>query len=396
MLRHSLSVVESDHQDHPSGLVADRRDSARYLLIKMNSPSLSSLAAGAESNGELPDDCRDNDAESDGDAHSDSVTIRQDVSSTGWMFNGSVAIDFSSNTADFTPQDLHNSFKAAVRTTPVILEHMIIFADLRNSQNNRVFLTSIRGYAFGKLTSKSKWEAWLQSTSWTPLSNVGVSDEYKADILQAEDPTSSWFILGKYGSRDRFRVRSRAFYYVDHLEIYIQDSLGCEDGEASWTLQLVREKLMKTVDIDSFLSKGAHFVLAQCNVQQLAEASPGSTVRVPIQVFLQSKQTDVSTWQRQASETAIWNIAPGGLCGLGEFIGATSDSCPWTTIYQFGELKKNNNGRMTDKQASGLSRPPRELQRLRAHKIRLLNFVCSSARALAIRLFVHQLALLIH
>ncbi len=94
----------------------------------------------------------------------------------------------------------------------------------------------------------SFWKAWLgQDIFWTACSGVGRSDEYKEDIIRSEDPDSPWFVLGKYGVRKRFDVQGRAFYFEASLEIHVQDSSHSEDGEASYILQLVKEKFMDTV-----------------------------------------------------------------------------------------------------------------------------------------------------
>jgi hypothetical protein len=294
-------------------------------------------------------DCAESDEESV--PSSDGVLSSYDVQSTGWMFHGSVTVHMGSNNADFSPQLLDNMFKDLVRTTPVPLEHMIIFADQHILERGRDFSTSIRGYAMGKKTSKTKWTAWLQHTSWAPVSNISVSDEFIADFMRAEDLASPWFILGKYGKRKDFRIRASAFCFDSALDVYVQDSHCVDDDEGSSILHLVRTKLRETVDFDAFQSKGADFILAQCDVQQLLHASPGTTVRVPIQGFIQSKQTYIQTWQLNNMK-ASWGIAPCGLCGLEKYVSAISEASTWVTLYQYGKLKKNNVGRMEDKQAS--------------------------------------------
>ena len=301
-------------------------------------------------------------SESDGesDLSPDSPTVdvhcvasSEELSSTGWMFTGSYVVDMASNPAQFSAIFLDDLFKKLAQSTPVYIEHMILFVNSRNTAKNRVYSSSIRGYVHGTRTSMTKWKAWLgvrQPIMWTPLLNISLSDEYIEDSIKAEDPSSTWFILGKYGPRKRFRCQCTAFYFETSLDIDFPESSGSDDGEASYILQLVETEFKATVDINGFRSKGAEYVLVQCDARQLVDASAGSTVSVSIQGFIQSKQTDLQTWNDWFD--ARWSIAPGGLCSLEGFEEAISESSPWETIYTFGVLGKNNAGRKAASQAS--------------------------------------------
>ena len=338
----------------------------------------------------------DNDAESGAESPSKNGAASlssEALLSTGWMFTGTYVADIASETADLTPLFLDSLFKKLAQHTPVNFDHMIIFADSNISETDRVFEISIRGYVCGKRTSMSIWKAWLgQRILWTPLMNVQLSDEYIADSMRAEDLNSEWFVLGKYGQRKRFRVFCRAFYFEALLDVDIQENDNCDDCEANYILQLVRKKFMDTASVDQFQIKGAEFVMVQCDVRQLADASPGSTVSVPIQGFLQSKKTDLQTWND--CFRAEWSTAPGGLCGLEEFERAVSESSTWEPIYRFGDLKKNNNGRTAAAQASCVHSPAQYCPLL----LEFFRGQCCPAAATtakspapAIGLFVHRL-----
>ena len=387
-------------------LAAGWRDSARfYLKIEMNFPfsldntSLSLDASGSESSsnsdpksvhGRESPDC------SLFDGHG--VASNEAVLSTEWMFSGSYVVDMASNPVEFSSQFLNGHFQQLALCAPVSLDHMIVFANAHIKETNRVYSVSIRGYIYGNKTSMSAWKAWLgQKLLWTPLSDIGLSDEYDEDLTRAEDPDKAWFVLGKYGRRSRFRILCKAFYFEVNLYVDVPESIGSDDGEASYILQLVKTEFMAAVDNgkDTFQSKGAEFVLVQCDTRPLADASTGSTVCVPIQGFLQAKKTDLQTWIDWLE--ARWSVAPGGLCGLEDFEKAISESSPWETIYTFGKLGKNNTGRKAAAQASGV-------QSRVLHCVLLLVFIrdqcCAAAvvaqrRAPAIRLFVHQLVRLI-
>jgi hypothetical protein len=274
------------------------------------------------------------------------------ILSAKWMFAGSFTVDMSQhNNANFSMEFLDDLFRTRAKKTPVNIEHMVIFLHQEIFERNHLRTATIRGYVHGKRTSISKWEAWLgHPILWTPFSDIASSDEYKTDCYQSQDPSTPWSVLGKYGKRTRFQVLCTAFYFETLLDVPIQEGNGLDDGEASHILQLVRDEFMCSVDINVFASKGADFVLVQCDIKSLADASAGSTVSVPIQGFIQSKKIDLQTWVDCFE--AVWSIAPGGLCGLEEFEIATSESSTWEPIYQCGELKRNNRGRMAAKQAS--------------------------------------------
>jgi hypothetical protein len=274
------------------------------------------------------------------------------IISTKWMFAGSFTVDMRQhNNANFSQEFLDDLFRKRAKKSPVHIEHMVIFVSQDISERNHLRTAPIRGYVHGRRTSRSKWEAWLgHPIQWTPFSDIESSDEYKTDCYQSQDPSTQWEVLGKYGKRTRFQVFCRAFYFEALLDVPIQEVNGLDDGEASHILQLVRDEFMSTIDINDFASKGADFVLVQCDIKSLADASAGSTVSVPIQGFVQSKQIDIQTWDDWFD--AVWSVAPGGLCGLEEFEMATSESSTWEPIYRFGELKRNNRGRIAGEQAS--------------------------------------------
>ena len=330
------------------------------------------------------------------------------VLSTKWMFTGSMTMDMSQhNNAHCSPEFLDDLFSQRAKKTPVFIEHMIIFMNQHISERNHLNTVSISGYVDGKLSSRSKWEAWLgHQILWTPLSDIECSDEYKTDCIRSQDQSSPWSVLGKYGKRSRFRVRCKAFYFEALLDVEYQKRNCLVDGEASHLLQLVRDEFMRTIDINLFASKGADFVLVQCDLKKLADASAGSTLSVPIQGFIQSKPTDLQTWVDWFD--AVWSIAPGGLCSLEEFQMATSESesNTWEPIYRFGELKKNNHGRMAAKQASVIpshAQPPitrvrdRCCTALRLHSITKPEFTmfCPHAASCAGDSFVPALASLV-
>jgi hypothetical protein len=279
--------------------------------------------------------------------------------SAGWMFSGSYSIDRAdlSSSPKFDTTILSNLFEERARIAPVKLEHMIIFANKIFDVKNRLPAVSIRGYIHGKRTSMSVWQAWLgQDILWTACSGVGRSDEYNEDIIRSEDPDSPWFVLGKYGVRKRFDVQGRTFYFEASLEIDVQDSSRSEDGEASYILQLVKEKFMDIVELNKnndFQRNGARYVLVQCDTRQLAHASAGSTLTVFIQGFVQCMQNNkLRKWQNWLS--AHWDTVPGGLCGFQMYEDAISESSTWTTIFEFGVLVNNNSGRKAAAQASGV------------------------------------------
>jgi hypothetical protein len=287
------------------------------------------------------------------------VASRENVFSTGWMFTGEFVVDITaSKTVQFSPQILANMFAKLAAKPPVKVEHMIIFADFHIVQINSVIKTSIHGYVQGSRASEPQWKTWLgqENFLWTPLWQIALSDEYQEDDRRAQELASTWFVLGKYGMRNQFRILCTAFTFQTMLDVKIGDfnieqSYGVYDCEASYVLQLVRTKFMETINITDFHRKGSKFILVQCDLRPLTDAAPGSTVNVHIQGFVQSKQTDLRTWNH-ISEEAYWRIAPGGLCNCEEFTRAIHESSPWATVYKFGELKISNTGRMASKQAS--------------------------------------------
>ena len=292
--------------------------------------------------------------------HSSTVSVTstssEAVLSSGWMLSGSYTIDHAGSSSRLeVPVSLLNAlFQERARHSPVRMEHMIIFANKFCDIKNHLCTVSIRGYIYGKRAPMSVWKAWLgQDILWTPCSNIARSDEYSEDVIRSEEQDSPWFVVGKYGSRKGFQVQGTAFCFQAWLDIDVHDISGSEDCEASYMLQLVQKAFMDTVDLeegDDFQTRGATFVLVQCDTRQLAHASAGSTVSVSIQGFIQCKRTDIHVWQHWI--IAHWDTAPGGLCGFQMFEDAISESSTWTTIYEFGVLGKNNPGRKAAVQAA--------------------------------------------
>ena len=327
-----------------------------------------------------PESSSDSDPESDGDSRNDGpdlspqqsfcltgdghdVASSQAISSTEWMFSGSYIVDMRSNPAQFSVEFVRGLIEELARKPTVFIYHMVIFVDSNINQTHWMHSVSLRGYIHGKKTTMSVWKEWIgqKELVWIPLSRIGTSDEYNEDLMRSQDPESTWHLLGKYGKRKRFQVICTAFCFEATLDIDVPERSGSHDDEASDILEIVQAKFNDTLSMDekdeiSFQSKGATFVLVQCDsvdIQQLADASPGSTRSVSIQGFIQSKLTDLQTWRDWFD--ALWSTARGGLCGHPDFENATSESSTWVPIYTFGMLKKNNHGRCAaHKQASGV------------------------------------------
>ena len=268
------------------------------------------------------------------------------------MFSGNFLVDQEVPSAEFSMEYVSDLFESKAKSPPVRLDHMTIFSkrQVTIKRADREYSVSLRGYIHGKRTSMSVWMEWLgQELLWTPLSDVGISDDFQADCNRCEDEDPDWFVLGRYGTRKQFQVLCTALYFDTTIDIDIpaSSSSGYDD-----ILQLVQKTFMDSIDREgavTFESKGCTFVLVVCDGLQLAAASPGSTLCVTLQGFIQCRKTDLQLWPKWFE--ARWSVARNGLFNLSEFETARSESSTWVPIYRFGTLGENNECRSAAKQA---------------------------------------------
>ena len=324
--------------------------SAHSSPFLLDNTSLSLCASDSESSDSSPELDFDPSRCPSVDVHS--VTSSEAVLSTGWMFSGNFVVDKRDPYAEFSMDDIDDLFESKSKSVPVFLDHMTIFTRRQVTviTADHKYSVSLRGYIYGKRTSMSVWMKWLgQKLLWTPLSNVGLSDEYQADCSTCEDGDADWFVLGRYGKRKQFQVFCKSFYFETAVEIDIPASSSLRNDDL---LQLVQTTFLDSINRDetvNFQSKGCKFVLVLCDGLELFAASPGSTQRVNLLGFIQCLQTDLCVWKDYFE--ARWYVAREGLCGLVEFENARAEDSNWVQIYKLGELGKNNQGRNASRQA---------------------------------------------